>query len=287
MNGVLPVDKPEGPSSHDVVALARRGLGVRRIGHTGTLDPFATGLLLLCIGPATRLAEYLTGLDKGYEATALLGARTDTQDLTGRVVDTSDAWRDLPEAAIRAAFEERVGEHLQTPPAYSAKKVGGRRAYALARSGDTVRLDPVAVNILDIEVHDIDGARVRFRVRCSSGTYVRTLAADVGDRLGVGAHLTALRRTSVGSFHVDSAVPVDRLEDAAAVAAALVSPLDAVAHLPTVHLDLDGAAHIRHGRSIPALGRGDEGPVALALDGTLVAIAQASGGMILPRKVLA
>src|SRR5690606_28992033 len=141
--GVLPVDKPEGPTSHDVVALARRALGIRRIGHTGTLDPFATGLLLLCIGPATRLAEYLTGLDKTYEAVARLGVATDTLDHTGEVVQRSDGWQALSPEAVRNAFEEQRGRRLQTPPVYSAKKIGGRRAYELARKGVELAPEPV------------------------------------------------------------------------------------------------------------------------------------------------
>lgn len=286
MNGVLPVDKPEGPTSHDLVAVARRSLGIRRIGHTGTLDPFATGLLLLCVGQATRLAEYLTGLDKTYEATARLGVRTDTLDRTGAVLDDSDAWRDLDDARIRAAFEGQIGQRFQTPPAYSAKKVGGRRAYERARAGDAVALDPVAVEILDLDVLGVDGPDVRFRVTCSSGTYVRTIAADAGASLGVGAHLTALRRTAVGRFAVDTALPVERLTDPAAAAAALIAPLDALRHMPVVELTDEEADHIRHGRAVTAHGRGGEGTVALALNERLLAVADSAGGTIRPRKVL-
>ncbi|HSH45652.1 MAG TPA: hypothetical protein VK966_07335, partial [Longimicrobiales bacterium] len=135
MTGILPVDKPEGPTSHDVVAMARRALGVRRIGHTGTLDPFATGLLLLCVGPATRLAEYFSDLSKTYEATARLGVATDTLDRTGSTVSTSEAWRELSPDAIREAFQAEGGTRLQQPPAYSAKRIGGRRSHELAREG--------------------------------------------------------------------------------------------------------------------------------------------------------
>jgi tRNA pseudouridine55 synthase len=287
VNGVLPLDKPAGPTSHDMVALARRGLGIRRIGHTGTLDPFATGLLLLCLGPATRLAEYLTGLDKTYEATARLGARTDTQDRTGAVLDTSEAWRELDSARIRRAFEDQAGHRLQLPPAYSAKKVGGRRAYDMARAGQRVDLTPVAVEIRDVEVLELAGPDIHFRVRCSSGTYIRTMAADAGDTLGVGAHLTELRRTSVGRFGVERALAPAELAESAAVAAALIAPLAAVAHLPAIDLTEEEAAYIRHGRALPAAGRGSEGVVALTFAGNLLAVADSDGRVLQPRKVLA
>jgi tRNA pseudouridine55 synthase len=287
MNGVLPVDKPQGPTSHDIVALARRGLGVRRIGHTGTLDPFATGLLLLCVGPATRLAEYLTGLDKTYEATARLGVRTDTQDRTGTTVATSDAWHDLSADAIRDAFAAQVGEQMQTPPAYSAKKVGGRRSYDRARAGEAIELDAVPVVIRDLEVLDVSGCDVRFRLTCSSGTYVRTVAADAGDALGVGAHLTELRRTAVGRFGIHGALTADRLADPEAAAAAFIPPLDALSHLPAVAVTDEEAELIRRGRAIPAAGRGAEGTVALALAGLLLAVAESDGSVLRPRKVLA
>lgn len=284
MTGVLPVDKPTGPTSHDVVAAARRGLGTRRVGHTGTLDPFATGLLLLCTGPATRLAEYLTGLDKRYEATALLGIATDTLDRTGQVVTETQAWQRLRPDVIRHAFVDQVGRRSQTPPAYSAKKIGGKRAYDLARAGVDVRPDPVRVEILSLEVTAIDGPTVRFRMHCSSGTYVRAVARDAGTALGVGAHLTELRRTAIGRFRVEDALAMDDLADPPRVEAALVSPLAALAHLPERTLDPDQARRVRHGQTIPA-GDTAEGLVALAERGRLVAVAEADGQWIRPRKV--
>lgn len=287
MNGVLPVDKPEGPTSHDVVAAARRALGLRRIGHTGTLDPFASGLLLLCVGPATRLAEYLTGLSKRYEAVARLGARTDTLDATGEVVDTDDGWRELSEDAVRSAFEAERGTRLQQPPAYSAKRIGGRRAYDLARAGEAVLPEPVEVTIHDLEVTGIEGADVRFSMGCSSGTYVRAVARDAGDRLGVGAHLTALRRTGIGTFSVEGALPPARLEDAAAVAGALVSPLAALGHLPVVEIGAADTARVRNGQAVRGGGGAGAGVVALASEGELVAIAEAAGESLRPRKVFA
>lgn len=286
MTGILPVDKPEGPSSHDVVAAARRALGLRRIGHTGTLDPFATGLLLLCLGPATRLAEYLVGLDKEYEATARLGVATDTLDHTGAVMAETGEWRALTGPAIRAAFEGQAGTRPQVPPIYSAKKIGGRKAYELAREGEAVVPDAVEVTIHSLEVTAVDGAEVRFRMRCTSGTYVRAVARDAGDALGVGAHLTALRRTAVGRFRVDDALPADRLQDAGAVRAALVAPLPALDHLPVVELSEDERRRVGHGQRLSGAGR-PRGLVTLAEAGELVAVAESDGETLRPRKVFA
>jgi tRNA pseudouridine55 synthase len=286
MNGVLPVDKPVGPSSHDIVAVARRALGIHRIGHTGTLDPFASGLMVLCVGPATRLSEFLTGLDKTYEATARLGMTTDTLDRTGQVVALDDGWSRLDVRAIRAAFEDQAGPRLQRPPAFSAKKVAGRRAYDVARAGGTPDLAPVEVEIYELEVLSVEGPEVTFRIRCSSGTYVRSVAADAGTALGVGAHLVRLRRTAVGALGVDRALPMESLEDSAAVRDALIQPLAAVEHLPAVTVTAEDAVRIRHGQSIPG-GEGRQGTVVLAVDGRLLAVAESDGAWLRPRKVLA
>lgn len=286
MTGVLPVDKPAGPTSHDVVAMARRALGIRRIGHTGTLDPFATGLLLLCIDRATRLSEYLTGLDKVYEATARLGVATDTLDGTGTVTAETEAWQELAEPEIRAAWLEQTGRRIQAPPSYSAKKVDGRRAYERARAGEAVAPDPVEVVIHSMEVLAVDGPDVRFRMRCSSGTYVRAVARDAGDTLGVGAHLTSLRRTGIGGFTMGMALPVDRLDDRGAVAAALISPLEALAHLPKIDLDDDEVEKVGHGQALSAGDRAiGSDVVVLAAGGRLVAVAERDGASLRPRKV--
>src|SRR4051794_6711406 len=213
-NGVLPVDKPVGPTSHDAVAAVRRALRTREVGHTGTLDPFASGLLLVCVGRATRLAEYLTGLPKTYVATMRLGEVTDTDDLTGEVIHSSDAWRSLSHDAIEDALRAQVGTIQQLPPSYSAKKVGGERMYAAARRGETVERKPVAVTIHAIRVLGIDLPDVEFEVECGAGTYIRAIARDAGAALGVGGHLRALRRTRIGPHAVDRAVPLDALGDA-------------------------------------------------------------------------
>ncbi|HEU4560303.1 MAG TPA: tRNA pseudouridine(55) synthase TruB [Longimicrobium sp.] len=286
-NGVLPVDKPEGPTSHDVVSRARRALRTRAVGHTGTLDPFASGLLLVCAGPATRLAEYLTGLPKTYVATLRLGAATDTDDLTGEVIGGSDVWNSVTREQIDAALQAQVGTIEQLPPLYSAKKVDGERMYAAARRGEAVERKPSTVTIHAIRLLGIDLPDVEFEVECGAGTYIRAIARDAGEALSVGGHLRTLRRTRVGPHTVDRAVPLDLLDDEARVAAAMLSPLDAVAHLPRAVVDEAGIAALRHGRAVPAAADVPAGrPVALASeDGTLLAIAERSGDLLQPRKV--
>jgi tRNA pseudouridine55 synthase len=267
-----------------MVAHARRALGTRRIGHTGTLDPFASGLLLLCIGRATRIAEFLSGMDKRYSAVVRLGVTTDTDDDTGRVTAERDA------AGISAADVERAlaalrGDILQRPSTYSAKKVDGRRAYSLAREGRAVELEPVPVTIRQLAVTHFALPDIEIDVTCSSGTYIRAIARDLGDALGVGAHLTGLRRTAVGSYRVDQAVSADELvADPDAVRRVLIQTLDALGSMPRVELSADDVAHIRHGRAL-AREVGVSGPVALAANGELVAIADAAGGTLRPRKV--
>jgi len=283
--GFLPVDKPAGPTSHDVVAIARRALRERRIGHTGTLDPFASGLLLLAIGWATRLAEYLSDLPKSYAATMRLGIATDTDDRTGRTVATSDEWRALEPLEIRASLESLVGEIQQVPPMYSARKVGGRRLYAMAREGVEVQREATPATIHSIEVTRIEGPVVAFEITCGTGTYIRSIARDTGIELGCGAHLVELRRTAIGPHRVQCAVPVDRLEDAALVKRAWVTPAHALAHLPAVDIDADQARSLAQGRAItvpPGTGAG----VAAALEhGELVAVGEVVGDALRPRKV--
>ncbi len=286
MTGVLPVDKPAGPSSHDIVGAARRAFHMRRIGHTGTLDPFATGLLLLCLGSATRLAEYLTGMDKEYEATARLGVTTDTLDHTGAVTAEVAELPALDARRVREAFEEQVGPRLQTPPVYSAKKIEGRRAYELARAGEAVVPDPVEVAIHELEVTACEGAEVRFRMRCSSGTYVRAVARDAGEVLGVGAHLTSLRRTAVGGFRVEGALTLAALEERAAVESALITPLEALAHLPVRELSEEERRRVGHGQRLSAEGE-QSGLLALVVGEELVAVAESDGRTVRPRKVFA
>lgn len=286
-SGILPVDKPIGPTSHDVVARARRALGERRIGHTGTLDPFASGLMLLCIGTATRLAEYLTGLPKVYRATARLGIETDTADRTGEPVRESEGWRELDEERVRASLEAQLGEIEQMPPAYSAKKIEGERAYELARRGEAPRLRAVRVVIHRIELLELRLPEVDFEVECSAGTYIRSIARDLGDALGVGAHLTRLRRTRVGRHDVADAVTLDELVDAERVRRAWIEPLDALAHLPRVDVDAPAAERLVNGRPIEAGSESvaTDGPVAVAFENRLLAVGEWHGQGLQPRKV--
>jgi tRNA pseudouridine55 synthase len=287
--GVLPVDKPAGPTSHDVVAIARRALRTRRIGHTGTLDPFASGLLLLCLGPATRLAEYLTPLPKTYRATLRLGEATDTDDLSGEVIRASEGWRDVSESQLRDALAAQVGELRQLPPLFSAKKVDGERMYAAARRGEVVERTPSTVTVHRIELLDVALPDATFEVECGSGTYIRAIARDVGEALGVGGHLRALRRTRSGRFDVGGALSLDALAEPDAVRATLVDPLAALGHLPRVDLDSEGVRAVAHGRAVPLpepLPAGST--VALASsDGALVAVGEVIDQTVHPRKVFA
>jgi tRNA pseudouridine55 synthase len=267
--------------------MARRALRTRRIGHTGTLDPFASGLLLLCIGRATRIAEYLSGLPKTYVGTLVLGIATDTDDGTGTPIARSDAWRTLDPAAIRAALESQRGVRLQVPPTYSAKKVGGQRLHVLARRDAAPVLDPVEVIIHELEVVRIQPPDVEFRVTCSAGTYVRAIARDAGEVLGSHAHLARLRRTAIGPHRIDSALPVDRLADEAAVAAAWITPRTALAHLPAVELDVEQERAIGHGMAVRAPRGTPAGTVALVSGDRLIAMATHDAGRLRPRKVFA
>lgn len=234
--GFLSLDKPEGPTSHDMVARARRALGTRKVGHSGTLDPFASGLLLLAVGPATRLLEYLAPLEKEYVATARLGETTETLDPEGEPIWVSDAWKGLGEGAVVAALRSFLGESEQLPPVFSAKKVGGEPAHRRVRRGEDVHLDPARVVIHEVELLGLDLPEVRFRVRCSTGTYIRSLARDLGDRLGTGAFLTSLRRTAIGAVRVEDALPAADLELPDSAHRALISPAAVLTHLPQLEL---------------------------------------------------
>ncbi len=250
MDGVLVVDKPAGPTSHDVVDRVRRALGTRRAGHTGTLDPFATGVLPVCVGRATRLARFLAGGEKEYVASVRLGFATTTDDLTGEPVGTAVPVEVGPEA-VAAALAGLVGCFDQVPPAFSAKHAGGRRLYELARRGEAVprSATPVAVHGIDLLARE--GDTLEIAVRCSAGTYVRALARDLGERLGTGAHLSALRRTRSGPFDLSQAVSGDDLVGASD---RLIPLAGLLLDLPTVRVAEAGRRLVGHGRE---LGRED------------------------------
>jgi tRNA pseudouridine(55) synthase len=281
--GVLLVDKPAGMTSHDVVARARRVLSVRRVGHAGTLDPMATGLLLLGVGTATRLLGYLAGHEKTYEATIRLGAATVTDDREGEVLTTTSAAH-LDDAAIRTALAAQTGPLLQVPSSVSAVKVEGRRSYDRVRAGEEVTLAPRAVTVHRLDVHRIarptpDLVDVDVTVVCSAGTYIRAIARDAGIALGVGGHLTALRRTSSGPFRVADA---GHVEDVAAALAAGGGPgvlglTDAAtAVFPRRDLSAAEATALGYGQRIPATGT-PEPVAAVAPDGRLVALVEDAG----------
>lgn len=289
--GFLLVDKPGGVTSHDVVADARRAFGIRKIGHAGTLDPFATGLLVLGIGRATRLLEYLVGLDKEYEGTARLGVTTDSLDPEGTCVARDDRWRGIRAECIRSEAAGMEGTIMQTPPVYSAVKVRGVPAHRRVRRGEGVEISPREVCVRRFEVLGADLPEVHFRVVCSSGTYVRSLAAELGGRLGTGCHLTALRRTRVGSLHLRDAAPASALRAGEWPADAWVEPRSALSHLGTVVVLPEEAVLLAQGRRIPA---GEsrtrtapaQGPVAFVLPGgELVAVGGMRDGVIEPGKV--
>lgn len=283
--GLVLLDKPEGSTSHDMVSWLRRVLGTRRVGHTGTLDPMATGLLLLCVGWATRLAEYLLQLPKTYRGVVRLGERTDTDDRTGRVLGRDEGWRDLDVDDVRQALGSFTGLIEQRPPSYSAKKVRGERSYAAARRGEPVVPEPVRVQVHRIKLVARDGPDVSLEVECSSGTYIRALARDLGQVLGVGGHLAGLRRMSIGPFRVEDALEPRPSLEASRIREALLPPRLAVAHLPDRELEPDESEAVRHGRSIEWRGGSGEGPVALLAGGRLLAIGERSGGALRPRKV--
>lgn len=249
-DGVLVIDKPIGPTSHDVVAIARRILRAKRVGHTGTLDPNASGVLPLVLGRATRLAQFLTSDEKEYIATIRFGVVTDSYDSRGRVVSESGA---MPaREAITAALERFRGEFDQMPPVYSAKNIDGERAYVLARRARPVPLSTARVTTRDLELLRVDPPHAEVRIVCSAGFYVRSLAHDLGQAVGTGAILEGLVRTRSGAFSIDAALPFGDLAAGVydRIHAAVVPMAAALPHLPTVSLTSEGAQRVVHGLEI-------------------------------------
>lgn len=285
--GFLLADKPAGPTSHDVVAIAKRSLGAK-VGHAGTLDPFATGLLVLGVGRATRLLEYVSGLDKEYEATAVLGVGTDTGDPQGAVVSEDDHWRTLDEDRISTVAKSLAGKLLQKPPRYSAVKVQGVPAHRRTRRGEDVRLSPRTVTIRSLDVLAAELPRVRFRTVCSSGTYIRSLTAELGARLGTSCHLTALRRTKIGDFDARNAAPLEDLRRASSLDRYWLEPSVALGHLARVCVDPEQAALLAAGRKVPVTASLPSSRVTAFVlpDGDLVAVGAVGGGLLTPKKVM-
>ena len=293
MDGVLVLDKPPRLTSHDVVAAARRLLGEKRIGHTGTLDPIATGVLPLACGRATRLVRFLTASDKEYDAEIRFGLTTDTYDITGREVTRSD--RRPAAEEIAAALQTFTGEYLQAPPPYSAKKIGGRRAYELARADVAVQPAPARVRVGRLDLVEVTGDVARVRVTCSAGFYVRSLAHDLGIRLGSGGCLAALRRTRSGEFDLSGAATLDELaRDRAAALWKLVPIERLLPQYPAATLTDEGVRWASHGRTIGAaqvaglVPEGTEWVRLLNDQGTMVALGRAAGapGSLHPSVVL-
>ena len=285
MQGVLLVNKPAGLTSHDVVRQVRRLFQIRKAGHAGTLDPFATGLLLVCLGDATRIVRYLADHSKEYVAVMKCGETTDTQDYTGTVLERRDIPADAPErlAGVLARF---VGEIQQIPPMYSAKRVQGKRLYELARAGQSVEREAQTVTVFELEMLEQALPFLRVRVVCSKGAYIRTLAHDLGEALGCGAHLTALTRTRSGPFSVQAAFSLEQLAQAIQRReweACLISINQALAFLPAIELDDAACFRLAHGgraaapeefaATVPALAAQNQPVRVLRRTGELIALA--------------
>jgi tRNA pseudouridine55 synthase len=293
MDGVIVIDKPQGLTSHDVVAAARRMLGEKRIGHTGTLDPLATGVLPLACGRATRLVRFLTASDKEYDASILFGMTTDTLDIRG--AETSRSGATPSQDAVVEALASLTGEYLQMPPAYSAKKIGGRRAYELARRDEPVTLTAVPVRVSRLDLVEFGDDRCRLSVTCSAGFYVRSLVRDLGERCGTGACLEALRRTRSGDFSLDEAVALDALEDPADLETLLIPMEKLLPNLPAVTVTSEGLARVSHGQQIrasdlagPALSTAADWVRLLDGSGSLVGLGtpHSTSGILHPEVVL-
>ncbi len=245
MNGLLLIDKPLGYTSHDAVARTRKALNTRAVGHAGTLDPLATGLLIVCVGYATRLSEYVLGADKTYSATLRLGERTNTDDAEGEVIQTRPV-PPIDQAQLARIQQQFSGTQQQIPPPFSAIKRNGVRAYEMARRGEQIELAARAVTIYNLALAPTDEQHLMMQVTCSSGTYVRALARDIGEALGCGAHLTQLRRTSIGDFDVRDATPLDQLS----AATPLLAPDRAVTAFVAVELSAEHATLFARGMQV-------------------------------------
>jgi len=275
ISGALVVDKPVGMTSHDVVQAIRNGTNLRRAGHTGTLDPRASGVLVILVGPAVRLSEYVSASDKRYQAIIRLGGSTDTFDAEGMVTPTVDPVN-VTEAQFEEALKTFVGEIEQTPPPYSAVKVQGRKAYEMAREGEEVELAPRKITVHHLEVLEWTPPEVVIDVHCSSGTYVRSLANDLGVMLGCGAYLVGLRRTKSGRFSLRDAVPLRKLQEAFTAGnwyQYLIPAAEALGDWPAVELNPDEVEGVRHGHRVKVVGEPTETKVrGVSTQGELVAL---------------
>jgi tRNA pseudouridine55 synthase len=291
MNGALVVDKPGGLTSHDVVARVRRILGERSVGHLGTLDPMATGVLPLLVGRMTRLAQFYQGCEKTYEGEIRLGFATDTYDAEGVPVGPAVEWHGTLEQ-VREAARRFVGLIEQVPPPFSAKKVAGVPAYKLARKQKPVELKPVTVEIREFEITGLEGDRASFRTRVTSGTYLRSVAHDLGRELGVGGHLARLRRTAVGEFTLEDARTLEMLQEATAageVEALLVHPRRMLPQFPCVTANAESATRIRNGNAVnlPEMSRARQVKVFVGQSELIAIATRVAGTLFHPKVVLA
>jgi tRNA pseudouridine55 synthase len=273
ISGVLVVDKPTGMTSHDVVQVIRKGSKIRRAGHTGTLDPRASGVLVVLIGPAVRLSEYVSASDKRYQAVILLGTTTDTYDADGKTTSSSPV--EVTEEQFETELQKFVGQIEQVPPPYSAVKVQGRKAYEMARKGEEVELEPRLINVYSLELLEWAPPEVVIDVNCSSGTYVRSLVHDLGARLGCGATLTGLRRTKSGRFTLRDAVPLRKLNEAFSEGTwyqYLIPAAEALSDWPTIELSHEQVETIRHGHRSSAKTNEQQKACGVSEQGELVAL---------------
>ena len=280
--GLLVVDKPVGPTSHQIVHIVRKGTGIRKVGHAGTLDPRASGVLVLCLGAATRLSEYLSASSKGYQAVVRFGEATSTFDSDGEVVSAGGEIPPLD--SIEQALKGFRGRIEQAPPPFSAVKIQGKKAYQLARRGEPPVLAPRPIEIHKLEIVEYDPPDLSLEVLCAAGTYIRTLAHDLGRTLGSGAHLRALRRTSSGHFRLEEAVPLSTLESAFTGGPDTVPSwrvylrpaTEALRDMPMVRLEPAEVERLRNGGGIPSQGPSHGLAQGLDVDGELIAILEAA-----------
>ena len=287
-SGFIVVDKDSGFTSHDVVAIARKSLSERRVGHAGTLDPFATGVLVLGVGNGTRLLQYITDGKKSYEGVIRLGSATTTDDLTGETVSSNlIGLSEITDDAILSALELQVGEIYQRPSNYSAIKIDGKRAYELARAGVDIELKERRVSIYSLKVLQItrheSGIDIEISVDCSAGTYIRSIARDLGERLAVGGHLIALRRTAVMPFTLAEAMSIDQLR----TTPQLLSIDGAIERIfPRRTLTIEEVASVSHGRSIELAAERERKSAAFTPEGTFIALLAEKGGRAQPVLVI-
>ena len=285
LEGILNIDKPAGMTSHDVVGRVRRVAGMRRVGHSGTLDPAATGVLVVCLGRATRLVEYLVGRPKTYFGVVHLGQTTDSYDADGEILTDSPV-PELDSEKLEPLLDQFRGDILQVPPMVSAIKKDGKKLYELAREGKTVERPPRPVTIYQLDLLEIEGAKLTLRIQCSAGTYIRSIAHDLGHLLGCGGHLASLRREQVGEFGLDSAVPLDTLT-AENIQSYLKPPELAVSHLPKHEVTFDQETDLLNGKLVPKDSNESNGTLVQAFNpgGRFIGLVTAHGNFWKAKKM--